>query len=462
MRRTKFDLAKAEARAHILEGLLIALDNIDEVVRIIRSSPDAATAKARLSERFGLSEKQTQAILDMRLQRLTGLERDKIEAEYAELQKLIAELKAILADDAKVWQIIEDEMLEIKRKYADPRRTEITSTFDEIDFEDLIEEEDMAVTMTHFGYIKRTPAETYRSQRRGGKGIAGTAVREEDFVERLFVTSTHNPLYFFTNRGRVFTIKCFQIPEAGRTAKGTPIVNLLQLADGEKVTAAFPGTSEGKYLVLCTRGGIIKKTDLSSFDNIRKGGLIALSLRDDDELISAQVSSGQDEFIVASRFGKCIRFSEADVRPIGRTATGVRAMMLEPEDEVVSLEKIASGQQVLTISELGMGKRTDECDYRCQNRGGKGVAAMMLTDRTGSLCALHVINGDEDVMLICDDGTIIRMATGEISLITRHTQGVKLMRVADGVKVVSACIVPHEEEQEEEGAPESAASDSEE
>ena len=445
-RRTRYDLAKAEARAHILEGLLIALDNIDEVVQIIRSSKTAQEARARLTERFGLSDKQTQAILDMRLQRLVGLERDRLEAEYAELQKTIEYLRALLADEAKIWAVIKDELLEIKAKYADPRRTEITSTFDEIDFEDLIEEEDMAVTMTHFGYIKRTPADTYRMQHRGGKGVAAAAVREEDFVEHLFVTSTHSSLLFFTNRGRVFTIKCYQIPEAGRTAKGTAIVNLLQLAHGEKVTNAFPATEEGKYLVLCTKGGVIKKTGLSSFENIRKGGLIAANLREDDELISVQVSSGRDDFLVATRMGKCIRFSEEDVRALGRTATGVRAIALEGDDEVVSLEKIAPGQQVLSISELGMGKRTPEAEYRRQNRGGKGVAAMMITEKTGPLCALHVINGDEDVMLIRNDGVIIRMHVQEIREVSRHTQGVKLMHVADGLKVVSACMTEHEDD----------------
>ena len=446
IRRTRYDLAKAEARAHILEGLLIALDHIDEVVRIIRSSQSAQEARARLTERFGLSDKQTQAILDMRLQRLVGLERDRLEAEYAELQKTIEYLRSVLADEAKVWGIIKDELLEIKAKYGDERRTEITSTFDEIDFEDLIEEEDMAVPMTHFGYIKRTPADTYRMQHRGGKGVAAASIREEDFVEHLFVTSTHSSLLFFTNRGRVFTIKCYQIPEAGRMAKGTAIVNLLQLAHGEKVTNVFPATESGQYLVMCTKGGVIKKADLSSFENIRKGGLIAVNLREDDELISVQVSSGQDDFLVASRMGKCIRFPEEDVRALGRTATGVRAIALEEGDEVVSLEKIAPGQQVLAISELGMGKRTAETEYRCQNRGGKGVAAMMITEKTGLLCALHVINGDEDVMLIRDDGTIIRMHVGEIREVSRHTQGVKLMHVAEGLKVVAACMTEHEDD----------------
>ncbi len=444
-RRTRFELNRAEARAHILEGLLIALDNIDEVVHIIRSSATAQEARNRLTERFGLSDKQTQAILDMRLQRLVGLERERLEAEYREIEKTIAYLRSLLADEALIWGVVKDEMTEIRNRFADPRRTEIAPVFDEIDFEDLIEEENMAVTLTHFGYIKRTSADTYRMQHRGGKGVSAATIREEDFIEHLFVTSTHSELLFFTNKGRVFSMKCYQIPEAGRTAKGTAIVNLLQLGNDEKVTNAFPAT-EGKYLVMCTRGGVIKKTELKSFDNIRKGGLIAVNLREDDELISVIVSEGKDEFIIASRNGKSIRFSEEDVRPMGRTATGVRAINLEKGDEVVSLEKVVKGQQVLAISELGIGKRTSEEEYRLQGRGGKGIAAMNITDKTGLLCALHVVNGDEDVMLIRSDGTIIRLHIAEIREISRNTQGVKLMHVDSDVKVVAACIVEHEED----------------
>ena len=455
-RRTRYDLARAEARAHILEGLLTALDNIDEVVTILRTSKTAQEAKARLTERFGLSDKQTQAILDMRMQRLVGLERDKIKAEYDGLMEDIRYYRDLLADEAKLWGVVKTELLEIREKYADERRTEIGNTFDDIDFEDLIEEEDMAVTLTHFGYIKRTSADTYRMQHRGGKGVAAAAIREEDFVEHLFVTSTHSEILFFTNRGRVFSEKCYRIPEAGRNAKGSAIVNLLQLANGEKVTNAFPAT-EGKYLVLCTKGGVIKKTELESFENIRKGGLIACNLRDDDELISVQVSSGTDDFLIASKLGKCIRFSEEDVRPMGRTATGVRAIALEEDDEVVSLERISEGQQVLAISELGMGKRTSESEYRRQGRGGKGVAAMLITDKTGPLCALHVVNGDEDVMLIRDDGTIIRMPVAEIREIGRHTQGVKLMQVDAGLRVVSACMTDHEEPEDAENAEQAPA-----
>lgn len=446
-RRTRFELNRAEARAHILEGLLIALDNIDEVVSIIRSSATAQEARNRLTERFGLSDKQTQAILDMRLQRLVGLERDRLEAEYKDLQETIAYLRSLLASDALLWGVVKEELLDIKNRFADPRRTEISPVFDEIEFEDLIEQENMVVTLTHFGYVKRTSADTYRMQHRGGKGVSAATIREEDFIEHLFVTDTHSEVLFFTNMGRVFSLKCYQIPEAGRTAKGTAIVNLLQLGTGEKVTNAFPA-ADGKYLVMCTKGGVIKKTELSSFANIKKSGLIAVNLREDDELISVVVSEGSDEFIIATRNGKCIRFSEEDVRPMGRTATGVRAIQLDEGDEVVSLEKIQKGQQVLAISELGIGKRTSEEEYRLQGRGGKGIAAMNITEKTGKLCALHVVNGDEDVMLIRSDGTIIRLHVAEIREISRNTQGVKLMHVEGDVKVVAACITEHEDDVE--------------
>lgn len=448
-RRTRYDLEKAEARAHILEGLIIALDNIDEVVSIIRSSQNANEAKSRLQERFGLSEKQTQAILDMRLQRLTGLERDKIESEYKGVCADIERFRAILADKTLLMGIIKEEMLEIKRKFSDDRRTEIQPVFDDVDIEDMIEVEDMAITMTHFGYIKRTPSATYRTQKRGGLGIAGAAVRDEDFIERLFVTTTHTQIMFFTNRGRVFVIKCYQIPEAGRSAKGTAIVNLLQLLEGEKVTTCFPvEVDQAKYLVLCTKNGIIKKTALSEFTNIRRGGLIAQNLREDDELISALITSGNDELIVATYRGKCIRFDEKDVRPMGRTATGVKVITLSADDFVVSLELIDEGKEVLTVTEFGMGKRTDASEYRKQNRGGKGVASMNVTPRTGYIAAQHVVTGqgEEDLMLIRNDGTIIRMNVNDIRKVGRHTQGVKLMRVEEEMRVVSAAVVPHEED----------------
>ena len=450
-RRTRYDLNKAQARAHILEGLLVALDHIDEVIKIIRASKTDAEAKEKLEARFGLSEKQSQAIMDMRLRRLTGLERDKIEAELAELKKAIDYYVSLLENRTLLLGVIKEEMLEIKRKFNDERRSEITATFDDVDFEDMIEEEDMAVTLTHFGYIKRTSSSIYRAQHRGGRGISAAAIRDEDFVKELFVTTTHTPIMFFTNYGRAFNVKCYQIPEAGRNAKGTPIVNLLQLGEGEYVTACFPMDEENvKYLVLCTKQGTIKKTPLKDFAHIRRGGLIAQNLRDDDELIAVLTSSGDDEFIIASRHGKCIRFHENDVRSMGRTATGVRAILLEEGDVTVSLEKIADAQQVLTISELGMGKRTAATEYRCQNRGGKGVAAISITDKTGNVAALHVVNGDEDVMIIRDDGTVIRMCVSEIREIGRNTQGVRLMKVEDGLRIVSAAVVAQEEPCEEE------------
>lgn len=449
-RRTHYDLNKALARAHILEGLLIALDSVDEVIKIIRGSDTDAEAKTKLEERFGLSEKQSQAILDMRLRRLTGLEVGKIQAELAELAQSIEFYQSLLADRSLLLKEIKDEMLEIKRQFNDERRSEISPVFDDVDFEDMIEEEDMAVTLTHFGYVKRTASSVYRAQNRGGRGVSGTAVRDEDFVEKLFVTSTHAPIMFFTNKGRAFSVKCYQIPEAGRNAKGTPIVNVLQLGEGEYVTTCFPmDEPDSKYLVICTKMGVIKKTPLESFANIRRGGLIAQNLRDDDELISVLVSSGDDELIVASKNGKCIRFHESDVRPMSRTATGVRAILLQGDDIVVSLEKITDEQQVLTISEFGLGKRTPSSEYRCQNRGGKGVASMAITDKTGNVAALHVLNGDEDVMIIRDDGTIIRTAVDGIREVGRNTQGVRLMRIEDGVKIVSAAVTLKEEEIDE-------------
>ncbi|MBQ9833078.1 MAG: DNA gyrase subunit A, partial [Clostridia bacterium] len=365
-RRTMYDLERAKERLHILEGLIIALDNIDEVIHIIRSSASDAEAKRRLTERFGLSDKQTQAILDMRLRRLTGLERDKIEAEHAQLVETVAYYESILADEKKLLGIIKDEILEIKRRYADERRTEITQTLDDIDLDDIIQEEEMVVTLTQLGYVKRIALDTYRAQHRGGRGIMGQTTRDEDFVKHLFVTSTHSRMMFFTNQGRAFDIKCYAIPESNRTAKGTAIVNLLQLRGDEKVTTMFPivrtadgEENENKYIVLATKYGVIKKTPLSDFDNIRKGGIIAQSLRDGDELIGVMLSNGNDEFIVGTRKGKCIRFHEDDVRPMGRTATGVRSILLDEDDEVVDTVKVVSGATVLSITERGMGKRTD-------------------------------------------------------------------------------------------------------
>ncbi len=458
-RRTQYDLDRAKERLHILEGLIIALDNIDEVVEIIKKSPSSPIAKERLCERFGLSEKQAQAILDMRLARLTGLERDKIMDEHGELVKIVAHYEAILADEGLLLGIIKEEILEVRRRYADPRRTEITLATDDIDLDDIIQEEEMAVTLTHLGYCKRIALDTYRAQNRGGKGIMGQTTREEDFVEHLFVTSTHSHIMFFTNTGRAFKLKCYNIPEAGRTAKGTAIVNLLQLQGGEKITALFPVTkeAEGEYLVFATRGGVIKKTPMSEFDNIRKGGLIALGLREGDELIGVMLSTGDDEFLVGTRRGKCIRFHEDDVRAMGRTATGVRSILLDEGDEVVDVNRILPGATVLSITERGMGKRTPEDQYRRQSRGGKGVIATAITEKTGELACMKLCDGTEDIMMIRDDGTIIRMPVEQISITSRNTQGVRLMRVDEGTRVVSVALVPHDEENEVEAEAEAAA-----
>ena len=455
-RRTQYDLERAKERLHILEGLLIALDNIDEVVDIIKKSPTTAVAKERLRERFGLSDKQAQAILDMRLARLTGLEREKIEAEHKELTDLVAYYESILADHSKLLGIIKDEILEVRRKYADARRTEITQNTDDIDLEDIIQVEDMVVTLTHFGYIKRLSTDTYRAQHRGGRGVMGQATREEDFVEHLFACSTHDPIMFFTNKGRAFRMKCYLIPEGGRSAKGTAIVNLLQLQDGEKVTAMFPITAEdqGEYLVLATREGVIKKTPISEFDNIRKGGIIAQSLREGDELISVMLSTGEDDLLVGTRKGMCIRFHESDVRSMGRTATGVRSILLDEGDEVVNVEKIVPGQTVLSITENGMGKRTDESEYRSQHRAGRGVIAMNLTEKTGDLVCLKMVDDSQDVMMIRDDGTLIRMPIEQIRIISRNTQGVKLMQVPEGARVASVAIVPPSEDKDEDSGAE--------
>lgn len=446
-RRTQYDLDRALERLHILEGLLIALDNIDEVVNLIRHSPSVPAAKTALCERFALSEKQAQAILDMRLARLTGLEREKIIEERDQLKKIIEYYESVLADESKLLSIIRSEILEVRRRFADERRTEIAPASDDIDLDDIIQVEDMAVTMTHLGYVKRITPDTYRAQNRGGKGIIGQATREEDFVEHLFVTSTHSNIMFFTNTGRAFKIKCYNLPEAGRTAKGMAIVNLLQLAGGEKVSAMFPvnDAQQGEYLVLATKGGVIKKTPMSDFDNIRKTGIIALGLREDDELISVMLSDGNDEFLVGTKKGKCIRFHEDDVRAMGRTATGVRSILLDEDDEVVDMNRIEKGATVLSITEGGMGKRTPEEQYPLQSRGGKGVIATAITDKTGPLACMKICRGDEDVLMIRDDGTVIRVPVEQINIISRNTQGVRLMRVDDESRVVSVALLPHEE-----------------
>ena len=458
-RRTQYDLNKAEARSHILEGLMIALDNIDEVVHLIRSSKTPPEAKASLIERFGLSDRQAQAILDMRLQRLTGLERDKIEAEYADLQKQIEWFKAVLADEKLLLGVIRDEISEIRNKYADPRRTEISALDGEIDMLDLIEEEDMVVSMTHYGYVKRLPKTTYRAQRRGGKGVMATATREEDFVEQMYVTSTHDPIMFFTNMGRVYQLNCYEIPEAGRTARGTAIVNLLQLSPGEKVTTMLPVPAEkvaGHYLVMATRKGTIKRTELSEFTNLRKSGLIAIVLREDDELIGVRLTTGGGDILVGTRQGMAIRFAEEDMRPIGRSSMGVKSIDLDDGDDVIDVALVEEGAQVLSITENGYGKRTDIDEYRLQGRGGKGVKAMNLTEKTGPLAAQLLVHDQEDLLIITTDGTVIRTPVSAISVQGRATQGVRLMRVDEDTKVICVARAEAEPEELDEEIPEEA------
>ncbi len=441
-RRTRFELEKAKARAHILEGLIIALDNIDEVIALIKASPDVGSAKLGLMERFGLSEKQSQAILDMRLQRLTGLERDKIQEEYRSLMEQIAYLTRILEDESLLMSIIRTELLEVKRKYADERRTEISMILDdEIDMDELIQEEEMAVTLTHFGYIKRLASSTYRSQRRGGKGVTGLTTREEDFVENIFIASTHAHILFFTNFGRVFRLKCYEIPESGRTAKGMAIVNLLQLQGGEKVTAAFPAAEEGRFLTMATKNGVVKKTPVEEYANIRTTGLIALELREGDELISVRQTSGHEDIIIGTRSGMSIVFPEDEIRPMGRTAMGVRGVKLEAGDAVIDMDTTTAGTHVLVISENGYGKRTPVEDYPRQHRDGKGVLTLNVTDKTGPLAGLKMVTAEDDIILINDGGTVIRMDVSEISSIGRNTQGVRLMRVEEEMRVACIAVV---------------------
>ena len=459
VRRTRYDLDKAEARAHILEGLLIALDNIDEIVRIIRGSANTAEAKTQLMERFGLSDKQAQAILDMRLARLTGLERERLQEEYAEVEKTIAYLRAVLADERMVLGIIREEILQIKARYADERRTQFSVMDGEIDPEDLIQEDSVVVTLTHFGYVKRIPRATYRSQNRGGKGVMGMTTREEDYAEKLLVTSTHAEIMFFTNRGRLYSLKGYEIPEAGRTARGTAIVNLLQLDGGEKVTAMIPLPREREqgYLVMATRNGLIKKTASEEFANLRKSGLIAIALREDDELIGVELTQGESELIMATRMGQAIRFSESDIRAMGRNSMGVRSIDLADGDEVIDVAKVEEGKHVLAITQNGYGKRTEIDEFRVQSRGGKGIMAMRLTDKTGLMAAQLLVSDDEDLMLITDDGTIIRMPVSDISVIGRVAQGVRVMRVAEDSRIVGVTVTEREDEAEEAAEPEDMA-----
>lgn len=451
-RRTKFDLEKAEERAHILRGLVIALANVDEVVRIIKASADKSEASSKLCEAFLLTDKQANAILEMRLQRLTSMEVHKLQEELAELEKLIAELKDVLEHPVKILDIIKKELTEIRDKYATPRLTEISVDYGDIDIADLIEKEDVIISLTHFGYIKRQPVAEYKAQKRGGVGISSLKTKEEDFVETMFVSSTHDDLLFFTNLGKVYCKKAYEVPEASRQAKGRAIINLLQLSDGESVTQIIKLTEDMKgNLVMATKNGLIKKTSLEEFNKIRKVGKIAIKLLDDDKLISVNVSSGEDEVIVASHNGKCIRFKESDIRQMGRDTQGVRSLNLDKGDYIVDMAVIKPNSEIFTISEKGYGKRSDVSEYRLQIRGGKGIKAGIFNSKTGKLVNLKQIDGDSDIMLIADNGTIIRLRANEISKIGRDTQGVRTMRIKDdNYKVVCASVIPHEEEGQEE------------
>ena len=448
LRRTKFELDKALARAHILEGLKIALDNIDEVINIIRNSYD--DAKERLMKRFGLSDIQAQAILDMRLKTLSGLQREKIEEEYNELMKLIAHLREILGSETLVFQIIKEELLEIKEKYGDERLTKIVAAEGEFNDEDLIKEEQMVVALTHFGYIKRMPIDTYRSQRRGGKGITGISTREEDFVKQIFTTSTHDTVLFFSNKGKLYRLRGYEIPEAGRTAKGTAIVNLLSLDAGEKISAIIPIQSfeDGKYLLMATKNGLIKKTPLKEYDSSRKTGLLAINLKDDDELIDVRLTDGEDNVVLVTSKGMCITFDEKDVRPVGRSAQGVLGIRLDDDDFVIGMESILANNKnatLLAITENGFGKRTEVDEYRVQNRGGRGVITYKITPKTGNIVGIRMASEDEDVMLITNSGTIIRINVKDVSILGRATQGVTLMRTTGEERVVSIETIAPEE-----------------
>ena len=449
-RRIQFDLKKARDRVHILEGFRIALDDIDRVINIIRSSYD--NAKENLMEQIGLTDLQAQAILDMRLARLAGIEREKIENEYEELMKNIVHYEELLKEEHLLLGLIKEEMLEIKEKYGDDRRTELVPMFDDIDLEDLIEVEDNVFTMTHFGYIKRLPVDTYKSQKRGGKGIMGLSTREEDFVKTLFVASTHDYILFFTNRGRMYHLKGYQIPEAGRQAKGTPIVNLIPIENDEKITAGIHVSQfeEGKYLLMATKQGVVKKTPLTQYGSLRKGGLIAISLDDQDELINVELTNGNNTMLLGTCHGMAIKFNENDVRPMGRTARGVRGIKLKADDFVIGMTTVSQHGSLLTVTENGYGKRTSFDEYRDQIRGGMGIATYKITEKTGNLVGLATVTEQDDVMLINTEGVIIRMSAADISEYKRSTQGVRLIKMDDGVTVVSMAITDHEEEETEE------------
>ena len=446
-RRTKFDLKKAQERAHILEGYLIALDNIDEVIRIIRSSYN--NAKARLMERFSLSDVQAQAILDMRLARLQGLEREKIETEYKEIEERIAWYNKILSDEKVLMGVIKDELLEIKEKFGDERRTEIIPDEGEINEEDLIQEQQVAITLTHLGYIKRVAMNTYKTQKRGGKGITGLTTRENDFVKHMIITSTHDYLLFFTNTGKVHRIRAYEIPEAARTAKGTPAVNFLNLMQRERITAVIPmkKEDESKYLMCVTKKGTIKKTKVSEFVTNRKNGLLAIKLKDGDELIGIKHTSGTSNVIIVTKHGKSICFSEEDVRPMGRIAGGVRAITLEGDDEVVAMELAEKDEELLVVTQAGYGKRTPVEDYKTQKRGGKGLLTYDKAkfNKTGQLIGAMTVSETDEVMLINSDGIIIRIKASDVSRLGRATQGVRIMKVAEDANIIAMAKVVNDD-----------------
>ena len=463
-RRTKFDLAKAEARAHILEGLRIALDNIDEVIKTIRES--YSNAKENLMENFGLSDIQAQAILDMRLARLQGLEREKIENEYNELMKKIAYYKSLLAGEVLLMGVIKDELTGIRDKYGDERRTQIVRDEGEFDEEDLVEEENVTITFTHLGYIKRVPADTYKAQKRGGKGITGVTTRDNDFVKDLVMTSTHDNLMFFTNTGKAHKIKAYEIPEATRTARGTPAINFLNLLQRERITAVIPVKefSEDKYLIAITKNGLIKKTALNEFDTKRTTGLIAINLKDEDELIAIKQSTGSNNIIIVTKKGKCISFSEKDVRPMGRIASGVRAIKLDKDDEVVSMELVEPEQQLMVVTENGFGKRTPVEEYKIQVRGGKGLLTYDKAkfSKTGALIGAMVVDESDEILMINSDGIIIRIRASEVSILGRATQGVKIMKVDEGSKIVAIAKAIRDDEDEVEESSTSTSNETEE
>jgi DNA gyrase subunit A len=450
-RRTQFDLNKAEERAHILEGLRIALDQIDKVIALIRGSKTTAEARSGLMEQFGLSDKQAQAILDMRLQRLTGLERDKIESEYQELQITIKELRSILADESKIRAVVRQELVEVKEKFGDDRRTSIMINVDSIVEEDLIPEEEVAVLLTHKGYVKRMPLSTYRAQKRGGKGVTGMGTRDDDFIQTLFVTSTHNHILFFSNKGKVYRLKAYEIPELGRSAKGTPIINLIQIEQNERIQAVIPVKqfTDDYNLFFATSAGVVKKTKLSEFENIRKNGLFAINLREGDELVGVRLTDGEQEVIMGTSLGMSIRFPEFDVREMGRSATGVKGITLADNDYVIDMDIVMPGKDVMIVTKKGYGKRTPIGEYRSQSRGGKGIKTLNITKKNGPVVGHTMVSEEEDLMIVTQAGVVIRMNIAGISSLGRYAQGVRLIKMAKDEEVATVARVQISDEEED-------------